>query len=123
MNRLIGLKYDEDRQAKTRLFVFDEDTLDSTEDFTSSCQGLGPEVSELPGTHLTPVYFKFGLDELPEEARGIASNAMGGINSASFGNEEELNAIVNEVCDWILGKKPSRRAEQPRLTGMASDNQ
>lgn len=125
MNRLIGMKYDEGRQAKTRMFVFDEDTLDSTEDFTSNCQGLGPEVSELKGTHLTPVYFKFGLDELdlPEQARGMASNAMGGISSASFGNEEELTAIVNEVCDWILGKKPSRRAEQPRLTGKVSDNQ
>jgi hypothetical protein len=124
MNKLIGMKYDEGRQANTRMFVFDEDTLDSTEDFTSNCQGLGPEVSELKGTHLTPVYFKFGLDELelPEQARGMASDAMGGIDSASFGNEEELNAVVNEVCDWILGKKPSRRAEQPRLTGKASGN-
>jgi hypothetical protein len=125
MNRLIGMKYDEDRQAKTRLFVFDEDTLDSSEDFTSNCQGLGPEVSQLQGTHLTPVYFKFGLDELelPEEARGMASSAMGGVTSASFGNEEELNGIVTEVCDWILGKKPSRRSEQPKLSGTVSDKQ
>jgi hypothetical protein len=123
MDRLIGMKYDEDLQAKTRLFVFDDDTLDSTEDFTTACQGLGPSVSELPGTHLTPVYFKFGLEELPEEARGVARSAMGGIESASFGNEEELNALVDEVCDWILGKGPSRRPqEQPRLTGTVLDN-
>jgi hypothetical protein len=103
--------------------VFDDDTLDSTEDFTTACQGLGPSVSELPGTHLTPVYFKFGLEELPEEARGVARSAMGGIESASFGNEEELNALVDEVCDWILGKGPSRRPqEQPRLTGTVLDN-
>lgn len=127
MKRLIGMKYDEERQSKTRLFVFDDDTLDSTQDFKEACEGFGPDLSGLPGTHLTPVYFKLGLEELPEEARGFARQAVGGIDSASFGNEEELNALVDEVSDWILGKgpsrKPKRQVESPRITGTVVGNQ
>lgn len=123
MNKLIGLKYDEERQANTRLFVFDDDTLDNTQEFKGACQGFGPAISELPGTHLTPVYFKFGLDELPEEARGVAKGVTGGIESASFGNEEELSALVDEVCDWILGKGPSRRSTQPMIAGSVAESE
>ena len=123
--RLISLKYDEDRIQKTRLFTFDDDQLDDTEAFANSCQGRGPEVSGLPGTHLTPVFFKVGLDEVPEEAREIAQGALGGIESASFGNEEELTGIVDEICGWILGKGPSRPPKfRAQITGSssASDN-
>lgn len=125
MERIMELKFDEERRRKVRMFVFDEDKLDSSQEIWTACQGSGPSVSGLPGTHLTPVYFKIGLDQMPEEARGMAKEAMGGFESASFGNEEELNTLVNEICDWILGKNPSRgpkwMQEVPQIAGVAAD--
>lgn len=118
--RLIQLKFDANQVRKTRLFTFDDDTMENTQDFINACSGEGPEVSGLPGNHLTPVFFKLGVDQLPEEMRDMARDSMGGIESASFGSEEELDTIVTEVCDWILGKGPSRppkwQREQPLLT-------
>ena len=123
--RLISLKFQEDLQRKTRLFVFDEDNLDSSEQFAQSCDGPGPTTSGLPGTHLTPVYFKVGFDGLPEETRDMAKEFAGGYESASFGDEQYMNELVDEVSNWILGKGPSRpahwqgtAAEAPRLTGI-----
>uniref|UniRef100_A0A7R9WME0 Uncharacterized protein n=1 Tax=Pseudictyota dubia TaxID=2749911 RepID=A0A7R9WME0_9STRA len=111
--RMMSMKYDEELQGKTRLFVFDEDDLDSSKSFVNVCQqagGSGPTVSSLPGSHLTPVYLKFGVDELdlPEEARDIADEFTGGFQGASFGDENNLNAAVNEICGWVLGKPPSK---------------
>jgi len=109
MERLIAMKFDKEMQSKTRMFTFDDDTLDNTQDFVNACDGSGPGVSCLPGTHLTPVYFRLGLDQLPEEMRDLSSEGLGGFVSASFGDEEELNALVDEVCGWILyGNPPSR---------------
>ena len=120
--RLVTLKFDANRQQRTRLFSFDDDTLDNSQDFVKACEnGPGPLVSGLPGTHLTPVFFKFGIDDLPEETRGMARDATGGLESASFGNEAELQALVDEVVAWIKGSKPSRKpkwsAERPKLAG------
>lgn len=95
MNKLIELRYDDDCQKKTRLFVFDYDTLDSSRDFVQDCRyGVGPSVSGLKGNHLTPVYFK--------ESQGDATPG------SSFGKEQELEALVEEVCNWINGKGPTR---------------
>lgn len=124
--RLIQMKYDSEQQQKTRMFSFDEDRLENTVDFVEACTGTGPAVSTLPGTHLTPVFFKLGLDQIPEEARGIAKEATGGFESASFGNEVELQSLVDEVCDWILGKGPSRRPdwqkEKPQIAAAQSQD-
>lgn len=120
--RIISLKYDKDRQKRTRLFVFDNDKLDSTDSFVQACQGgAGPHLSGLPGGHLTPVYFRFGLDELPEETRDKVRGAKGetSFESVSFGDEKELDTLVEEVCGWILGRPPSRgpawQHETPQL--------
>jgi hypothetical protein len=111
MRRLMRLKYVDEWKQKTRLFCFDEDTLDSTPDFVNSCGDM-VQVSGLPGNHLTPVFLQLKLEdyvtELPEEARGMASDAMDGFQGASFGDEEDLNALVDEVCSFVLGKPPSR---------------
>ncbi len=133
--RLISLKFGQDFQRKTRLFVFDDDQMDNSREFVKSCLAGGegqssPSVSGLPGGHLTPVYFKLGVDDLPEETRAVAREALGGWQSASFGNEEELNALVKEVCDWMLGKPPSRPArwqqeqskETPLIAGRVVDS-
>lgn len=94
MNRLIQLRYDRTNQEKTRLFVFDSDTLDSSREFVQDCRnGVGPSVSGLQGSHLTPVFFL--------ESKGAAG-------ASSFGKEQELNALVDEVVGWIKGKGPSR---------------
>jgi len=95
MNRLIELRYDDDDQKKTRLFVFDSDTLDSSRDFVQDCScGVGPSVSSMNGNHLTPVYF--------DEAKG------GGTPGASFGKLQDLEALVDEVYGWVKGKDPTR---------------
>ena len=125
MRRLTELKYTDEWKEKTRLFMFDEDTLDTTSDFVASC-GDTVDVSGLPGNHLTPVYLQLKLadymTELPPEARGMASEA--GFEGASFGDEEDLKALVDEVCGFILGKGPSRRAaakdSQPLISSSSS---
>ena len=132
--RLISLKYDTELQKKTRLFVFDDDDLDSSLDFLDSCQGFGPSASGLSGGHLSPVFIKLGLENLdiPEEARGIADQVAGGFQSASFGDEDILNQAVSEVCSWVLGNNPARGPDsgsagekawggQRRLFGQAVD--
>ena len=94
MNQLIQLRYTDDVQKKTRLFVFDSDTLDSSREFVNDCRnGVGLSVSGLSGNHLTPVYF--------QESRG-------GIYSGSFGKQQDLEALVDEVCSWVKGEYPSR---------------
>lgn len=73
--------------TNTRLFTFDSDRMDSSRDFVeASPQPVA--VSSLPGTHLTPVFFQ--------------------LNEASFGNQDDLEALVNEVCWWVHGEEPSR---------------
>jgi hypothetical protein len=133
--RLIQMRYDENLQKKTRLFVFDEDNLDNSNEFADNCSGgPGPSASGLPGGHLAPVYFKldfddFDLGDVPPEAREMAKEAMGGFQRASFGDEQALNELVDEVCSWILGAKPKRgpqweaaaRNEPPRLAGFSAD--
>ena len=135
--RLIQMRYDSDLQRKTRLFVFDEDDLDSSKEFIDSCSGSpGPSTSGLAGFHLSPVFFKLGLDDLedvddiPSEAREMTKEAIGGFQSASFGDEEALEGLVDEICSWVLGKGPTRspdwdseaRNEVPRLAGFASED-
>lgn len=129
--KIIEMKFGIEDQSKTRLFVFDDDELDSSPGFYNSCErGIAGEnttpvtASGLPGGHLTPVFFKLGVDNIPDEAKGIASEAIGDFKSASFGDEGNLNDLVQEVCDWILGKPPSkqpkwdtRRRDTPQLTG------
>ena len=111
MDRIISLKYDQQQQEKTRMFCFDRDTMDNTQEMVEACQGTGPKVSSLPGTHLAPVYFQFGLDQLPEDVRELSRSVVGDFQGASFGNEKELDALVDEVSDWILGKEPSKRPD------------
>lgn len=128
MDRIVAMKYDEEWQSKTRLVTFDDDKLQNTQSFVKACTGQGPTVSQLPGTHLTPVYFEIGLDQIPDEqTKSFARQAMGGFEKASFGNEEELQYLVDEICDWIFGKPPSRqpvwKEETPLLSAAPSDDQ
>ena len=114
--RLIQLRFDDVLQEKTRLFVFDDDNLDNSKEFVENCSGgKGPSVSGMPGGHLAPVFFKFGVDDLdlgdvPQEAMDMAKEAAGGFQSASFGNEAHLDELCREICSWVLGKPPKRGA-------------
>mmetsp|Transcript_20263 Transcript_20263/g.30831 ORF Transcript_20263/g.30831 Transcript_20263/m.30831 type:complete len:255 (+) Transcript_20263:254-1018(+) len=111
-------------QEKTRLFVLEEDALDGSRDVYNMFGGK-LAVSRVPGTHLTPVYWKFNVDGLPQEAKTILSEASS-FRGASFGNEEELDGLVEEVCNWIEGKEPSQIPSwassscPPRLTTSSS---
>jgi hypothetical protein len=112
-NKMISLRYDETFQRKTRLFIFNDDDLDSSKGFIEACQGSGgsgPSISNLPGNHLTSVFLKFGVDdlEIPDEAKMFADEVTGGFQNASFGNEDDLNTAVGEVYNWMVGKEPQR---------------
>jgi hypothetical protein len=123
MEKLIALKYDGKRQAKTRLITFDGDTLQNTQEFVNACPGPGPEVSELTGTHLTPVYFEFGLDQIPDEAtQDMVREVSGGFEKASFGDEEQLQSLVNEICSWLKGNGPSRRPDWKKETPLIASS-
>eukprot|EP00536_Pseudo-nitzschia_multiseries_P017986 jgi/Psemu1/299591/fgenesh1_pm.2009_\ len=138
--RLIQMRYNEEVQAKTRLFVFADDTLDSSTEFRAACESFGDgnsggnlRVSNLPGGHLTPVFFRWNVDELAKDAMGglgdtvsaeninMAKEAMGGFQGASFGDEKNVNALVDEVCDWVLGKPPST-ASIPQISSSSSSS-
>ena len=112
LDRIVKTKFNEDVLKKIRLFKFDDDDLDSSTRFLNCFkEGVeSPSVSNLPGTHLSPVFLKLGVDDLdlPEEARAMADAATGGFQNASFGDEEILDALVEEVSDWMLGKSPRR---------------
>merc|ERR1712238_562449 len=102
--RLIQLRYNDILQSKTRLFIFDDDNLDSSREFEKACNSVGPNdvdggsssnnsnlsVSNLPGGHLSPVYFQLNTDELVGDFE-----------------EEVFDSLVDEITDWILGKSPS----------------
>ena len=102
-------------QSKTRVFCFDDDDLDNSrqlyECFTSNGAISNLSMAGLPGTHLTPVYLKLGIEdvgsEIPEEAKQVATQIFGA-ESASFGNEDELNALVREICSWMTSGPSSR---------------
>ena len=135
--RLIQLRYNENLQTKTRIFRFGSDQLDSSKEFRTACGSFGNTdtsptdaigVSSLEGGHLTPVFFKWNADDLAKDAMGefadtvspenlnMAKEAMGGFQGASFGDEVAFGALVQEVCDWILGKPP----KQPTRPQIAS---
>ena len=119
MDRILSAKFDGDVLSKTRMFVFDDDELDSCKSFLQCFDNGGPSVSYLPGTHLTPVYLKLGLDDLPDEAQDMASAVTGGFKNASFGDEEKLDQLVDEVSSWMLGKGPSgSRSNGRQIVGL-----
>lgn len=86
MERLILRRFNRSNRLKTRLFTFSDDDLCSGSDFFKTCQrnGHAPQISHLPGNHLTPVFIN-GLQD----------------------HEHELNFLVDEVTNWILGKEPT----------------
>jgi hypothetical protein len=64
------------------------------------------------------VYLKLGLEDLPDEARDMASAVTGGFQQASFGNEDALDMLIDEVYNWMIGKGPSdRRVYQKQILG------
>lgn len=128
MDRIVEMKYDEELQKKTRLFIFDDDDLDSSDSFIDACSRSGssgtvggPSISRLKGKHLTPVFVKFGLDdlEISEDVKPFVDEAAGGFQSASFGDEEAMDGAVDEVCSWIMGKEPRQRS---LITGSTSSS-
>lgn len=127
LDRIVKRKFNDEVLKKIRLFKFDDDDLDSSTRFLHCFDDEGaddtngkPSVSELPGTHLTPVFLKLGVDDLPEEAREMAGAVTGGFQNASFGNEEVLDTLVEEVSDWMLGKSPSpvKRSGRKLIAGV-----
>lgn len=130
--RIVSWQYDDDnnnnnddrkRSTKTRLFAFDEDGLDCSQEFVEDSSSNRPttksnnasksghvSVAGVPGNHLTPVYLRFGLEDLPSDAARIMVEQANteGYQSASFGNEQHLETLVDEITAFCLGKDPSR---------------
>mmetsp|Transcript_20066 Transcript_20066/g.29775 ORF Transcript_20066/g.29775 Transcript_20066/m.29775 type:complete len:413 (-) Transcript_20066:30-1268(-) len=122
-------KYSTQENAKkTRLFVMDDDTLDTSQNMIDAVDTV--TVSNLPGTHLSPVYVKLSLEDVMKQGGGIAADIDPeisdfikqevGYQSASFGNEEDLNCLVEEIVGYIYGKPPSKKV-RPLLTTSKSD--
>lgn len=120
MDRILSTKFDEEVLQKIRMFQFEDDDLDSTSRFVGCFDENRPSVSYLPGTHLTPVYLKLGIDDfVPDEAKDVASQVTGGFQNASFGNEEALESLVDEVSSWMLGQGPNdRRTPRKQIAGI-----
>ena len=67
------------------------------------------------------MYVKLGIDnlEIANEVKPFVNEASGDFQqSASFGDEEAMNITVNIICDWIMGKQPSKRS---LLTGAVTE--
>lgn len=117
MDKILTTKFDEEVLKKIRMFCFDNDDLDSTARFLSCFDdksGSGaarPTISYLPGTHLTPVYLRLGLDDIlfDDATRGVVNQVTGGFQNASFGSETDLDTLVKEVSNWMLGNDPNAR--------------
>ena len=75
-------------------FSFDHNGLDSSWSFVGKSPRCQSVRFGLAGDHLTPVYFQLGLDDLLEEARAMALQVAGGMRSASLGNVEDLDSLV-----------------------------
>mmetsp|Transcript_44669 Transcript_44669/g.54069 ORF Transcript_44669/g.54069 Transcript_44669/m.54069 type:complete len:464 (-) Transcript_44669:62-1453(-) len=112
---LIGKKVTAEWRRGIRLFCFDNDDLDNSRDFVAACEeeggGTGPDVSSLGGTHLTPVFLKFGVEDLPDEGARDIFGAFSDFRSVSFGNEDNVNALATEIEGWMVGKGPSREPD------------
>lgn len=65
------------------------------------------------------MFLKLGLDDLPDDARDMANQVTGGFQNASFGNEDTLDTLVDEVSRWMLGNGPSySRAAPKQIAGV-----
>ena len=52
------------------------------------------------------------------EAKGMASQVTGGFQNVSYGNEESLDLLVDEVYNWMIGREPSdRRVGKKQIAG------
>lgn len=45
----------------------------------------------------------------------MASQVTGGFQNASFGNEGALDALVDEITNWMLGAGPNDRRDPKKL--------
>ena len=49
----------------------------------------------------------------------MANQATGGFKNASFGDEDSLDVLVEEVSGWMLGNPPKdRRATPKQIAGV-----
>lgn len=69
------------------------------------------------------MFLKLGLNDfVPEDdnfIRDMANEATGGFQNASFGDEEALDELVDEVSSWMLGNSPNdRRAARKQIAGV-----
>lgn len=128
MDQLLSLKFNQDMRERTRLFVFQQDDLDSSPSFLNATESKNNEdnveISNLEGTHLTPVYLQFKISdlEIEEEVKSVMGQFTNDIQQISWGDEVHLDSLVEEVSNWMKGKPPSESAGkyeyQPRLSGI-----
>merc|ERR1712071_90230 len=110
METLLQAKFTSEMQQKCRLFTFDEDDLDSTSTLLDlNNDNTSQLTSRLEGTHLTPVYFQFRLSDLEvdDQVLNVMGQFTNNIQQISWGDEIQLDALVEEINDWMNGKPPS----------------
>lgn len=126
LQKVLESKYStSENAAKTRLFVFDDDTLDTSQTVIDTVDSV--TVSNLPGTHLSPVYVKLSLDDVIRESQADPEisdyiKQEVGYRAAAFGDEEDLNRLVEEIIGFILGKPPSEK-DRPLLAATITNDE
>lgn len=79
------------------VFRFDDDRLDSAASLQRSCDdAYDPQplqVTDLPGSHITPVFLALGLDDLDfdDGFKDMANQLSDGFRAASFSSEKDLD--------------------------------
>eukprot|EP00439_Symbiodinium_sp_Y106_P075520 s179_g15.t1 len=99
-----------DREQRTRLFRFGDDTLDCSEELLSSLVVRGARSAdslEMKGGHLTPVVVSLAdvgaaaAAGAPPDLASRLGERLGGASAPKFGSEGELEVLVQALMDWI----------------------
>jgi len=130
LKQVLEMKYASQGNAKkTRLFIMDDDNLDTSQDVLDAVGRGVVSVSKLPGTHLSPVFLKLSLDDVLSEVETDVGGPdvrdllnQSGYQNASFGDEKDLDVLVQEVVDFVMGKSPSSSSSYSRRPSLLNSD-
>jgi hypothetical protein len=122
--QIIQKKFIREIQAKTQLYVMDQDSLDCSTSLLQSCRPFNDiavqqedkdksdiiTTSTIPGTHLTPVFLQVDVNDFNVNIPNInmneewVSSLLGGFRGVSFGNEEQTKTLIEQITKGIQSK-------------------
>jgi len=65
----------------------------------------------LKGTHLKSVYLQFRIKDFDfdEQMKDVIGQYTDNVQQIYWGDVSELNSLVEEIYEWMMGKPPSFR--------------